>query len=71
MNEFSVYKRISWIKVFVTARKGMGLRCRDRIANGRFVIEYIGEVIGAEEVLKRISPINYVLTVNEFFIGWF
>ncbi|KHN85672.1 putative histone-lysine N-methyltransferase set-23 [Toxocara canis] len=55
------------LEVFATRNKGRGLRCRESIRRGRFVIEYIGEVVGAEEVQRRVSPNNYVLTVNECF----
>lgn len=56
------------LEVFATQHKGNGLRCKERIEKGRFVIEYIGEVIGPEEVQRRASSsTNYVLTVKEYF----
>ncbi|VDK61505.1 unnamed protein product [Onchocerca ochengi] len=54
-------------QVFDAGEKGYGLQCREQIKKGRFVIEYIGEVIGPDEVEKRRSNTNYVLTVKEIF----
>ncbi|VDO29577.1 unnamed protein product [Onchocerca flexuosa] len=55
------------VRVFDAGEKGYGLQCREQIKKGRFVIEYIGEVIGSDEVEKRRSKTNYVLTVKEIF----
>lgn len=55
--------------MFGAGEKGFGLQCREPIKKGRFVIEYIGEVIGPDEVKKRQSDTNYVLTVKEVFRG--
>uniref|UniRef100_A0A8R1TV17 SET domain-containing protein n=1 Tax=Onchocerca volvulus TaxID=6282 RepID=A0A8R1TV17_ONCVO len=58
------------LEVFDAGEKGYGLQCREQIKKGRFVIEYIGEVIGPDEVEKRRSNTNYVLTVKEIFRGY-
>ncbi|CAG9535102.1 unnamed protein product [Cercopithifilaria johnstoni] len=55
------------LEVFDAGEKGYGLQCCELIKKGRFVIEYIGEVIGPDEVKKRQSDTNYVLTIKEIF----
>lgn len=55
------------LNIFDAGEKGYGLQCRELIEKGRFVIEYIGEVIGPDEVKKRQSDTNYVLTIKEIF----
>ncbi|KAM3726413.1 putative histone-lysine N-methyltransferase set-23 [Dirofilaria immitis] len=55
------------LEVFDAGEKGYGLQCREQIKKGRFIIEYIGEVIGPDEVEKRQSNTNYVLTIKEIF----
>ncbi|KAL3982057.1 SET domain family protein [Acanthocheilonema viteae] len=55
------------LEVFDAGEKGYGLQCKELIKKGRFVIEYIGEVIGPDEVKKRQSDTNYVLTIKEIF----
>ncbi|VDN17605.1 unnamed protein product [Gongylonema pulchrum] len=38
------------LQVFDAGDKGFGLRCTSEIPKGRFVIEYVGEVVGRSEV---------------------
>ncbi|VDN05668.1 unnamed protein product [Thelazia callipaeda] len=54
-------------EVFNAGKKGFGLRCVEQIEKGRFVIEYVGEVIGEDEVVRRQTDVNYVLTIKEVF----
>ncbi|XP_047390537.1 histone-lysine N-methyltransferase SETMAR [Sciurus carolinensis] len=58
------------LQVFLTERKGWGLRALERIPAGRFVCEYAGEVLGPSEARRRAraqtarDP-NYILAVRE------
>eukprot|EP00056_Hartaetosiga_gracilis_P012053 m.187705 g.187705 ORF g.187705 m.187705 type:complete len:1009 (+) comp13627_c0_seq6:580-3606(+) len=40
---------------FLTPNRGWGLKAGEDIAQGRFVIEYVGEVIGEEECKRRLA----------------
>lgn len=42
-------------EVFKTEHKGFGLRALEPIEAGRFVIEYVGELISAEECQRRLA----------------
>jgi len=62
------------LEVFMTPGKGFGLRTLETIDKGRFVCEYAGEIIDAEEVERRSNlhkngddRHNYVLTLKEHF----
>ena len=39
---------------FMTAKKGWGVRARDRVAKGSFVLEYTGEICSAAEFERRM-----------------
>lgn len=41
------------LEVFHTADKGCGLRCKVAIPKGRFVIEYVGEVLTSKEIEEK------------------
>ncbi|XP_021265143.1 histone-lysine N-methyltransferase SETMAR [Numida meleagris] len=58
------------LEVFKTAEKGWGVRALEPIAEGRFVCEYAGEVLGFEEARRRIraqtaQDSNYIIAVRE------
>uniref|UniRef100_A0A915LCG5 Histone-lysine N-methyltransferase n=1 Tax=Meloidogyne javanica TaxID=6303 RepID=A0A915LCG5_MELJA len=42
------------LEVFFTGPKGWGLRTKTDISPGRFIIEYMGEIVDTKEVLRRI-----------------
>ncbi|KAJ9088761.1 hypothetical protein DSO57_1019914 [Entomophthora muscae] len=41
------------LQIFKTANKGWGVRAMEKIPKGRFVAEYVGEIITAEEAERR------------------
>ncbi|XP_071982845.1 histone-lysine N-methyltransferase SETMAR [Engystomops pustulosus] len=50
--------------------KGWGVRTLESIASGRYVCEYVGEILGAEEARRRIraqhpGASNYIIAVRE------
>uniref|UniRef100_A0A914GVN7 Uncharacterized protein n=1 Tax=Globodera rostochiensis TaxID=31243 RepID=A0A914GVN7_GLORO len=54
--------------------KGVGVFASALIETGRFVVEYVGEVIGEEEARRRIGTAdaqqhNYLFTIREFIQG--
>ncbi|KAI3414204.1 hypothetical protein GPALN_011661 [Globodera pallida] len=54
--------------------KGFGVFASALIETGRFVVEYVGEVIGEEEARRRIGTAdaqehNYLFTIREFIRG--
>ncbi|XP_012865868.1 PREDICTED: histone-lysine N-methyltransferase SETMAR isoform X1 [Dipodomys ordii] len=58
------------LQVFLTDRKGWGLRTLELIPKGRFVCEYAGEVLGLSEAQRRIHSqtihdSNYIIAVRE------
>ncbi|EFO24832.1 hypothetical protein LOAG_03647 [Loa loa] len=46
-------KQYAKVEVFNAGVKGWGLRAAEPLEPGRFIIEYIGEVIDAEEMIRR------------------
>ncbi|KAL3124128.1 hypothetical protein niasHT_004717 [Heterodera trifolii] len=42
------------IELFYTGAKGWGMRAKQDITQGQFIIEYVGEVIGSREMQRRI-----------------
>ncbi|XP_054035961.1 histone-lysine N-methyltransferase SETMAR [Dryobates pubescens] len=58
------------LEVFKTERKGWGLRTLEPIAQGSFVCEYAGEVLGFREACRRVQAqapedSNYIIVVRE------
>ncbi|XP_075687997.1 histone-lysine N-methyltransferase SETMAR [Rhinoderma darwinii] len=58
------------LQVYQVPGKGWGLRTQEIIPSGRFVCEYAGEVLGAEEARRRIRSQhphanNYIIAVRE------
>ncbi|XP_068013884.1 histone-lysine N-methyltransferase SETMAR isoform X2 [Melanerpes formicivorus] len=58
------------LEVFRTERKGWGLRTLQHIAQGSFVCEYAGEVLGFQEACRRVQAqtpqdSNYLIVVRE------
>lgn len=43
------------VEIYLTANKGWGVRAAEFIPKGKFVVEYAGEVIGTEEMKKRME----------------
>uniref|UniRef100_A0A0R3RUS5 [histone H3]-lysine(36) N-trimethyltransferase n=1 Tax=Elaeophora elaphi TaxID=1147741 RepID=A0A0R3RUS5_9BILA len=46
-------KQYAKVEVFNAGVKGWGLRAAEPLEPGRFIIEYVGEVIDAEEMIRR------------------
>uniref|UniRef100_A0AAF5Q0R0 [histone H3]-lysine(36) N-trimethyltransferase n=1 Tax=Wuchereria bancrofti TaxID=6293 RepID=A0AAF5Q0R0_WUCBA len=46
-------KQYAKVEVFNAGIKGWGLRAAEPLEPGRFIIEYVGEVIDAEEMIRR------------------
>nr|XP_032827350.1 histone-lysine N-methyltransferase SETMAR-like isoform X2 [Petromyzon marinus] len=62
------------LQVFRTARKGWAVRTLEPLGRGRFVCEYVGEVLGGAEARRRAArqasgsdgrAINYLIAVRE------
>lgn len=58
------------LEVFKTAKKGWGVRALEAIAEGTFVCEYAGEVLGFAEARRRAraqtaQDCNYIIAVRE------
>lgn len=57
--------------VFLTPKRGWGVRTLEAVRRGTFVCEYAGEVIGQEEARRRQlaqgpNDMNYIIAVREF-----
>ncbi|NXM72946.1 SETMR methyltransferase, partial [Serilophus lunatus] len=62
------------LEVFLTARKGWGVRALRPVPRGSFVCEYAGEVLGAAEARRRLEAQgpgqpNYILALREHLHG--
>ncbi|KAM4651526.1 histone-lysine N-methyltransferase SETMAR isoform 2-T2 [Discoglossus pictus] len=62
------------LQVYKTSGKGWGVRTLEPIARGRFVCEYVGEVLGQDEAYRRIQcqdphANNYIIAVREHLHG--
>ena len=42
---------------FMTKEKGWGVRCRNRIKAGQFILEYVGEVVSDKEFKERMHTV--------------
>ncbi|NXJ04481.1 SETMR methyltransferase, partial [Odontophorus gujanensis] len=62
------------LQVFLTDKKGWGVRALQPIAEGTFVCEYAGEVLGLDEARRRVraqtaQDNNYIIAVREHVHG--
>ncbi|OXB81564.1 UNVERIFIED_CONTAM: hypothetical protein H355_008412 [Colinus virginianus] len=62
------------LQVFLTDKKGWGVRALQPIAQGTFVCEYAGEVLGRDEARRRARAqtardANYIIAVREHVHG--
>lgn len=46
-------KRTLKLEIFKTPHKGWGLRTKEKIMKGQFIVEYVGEVCGVEKKLLK------------------
>lgn len=42
---------------FMTEEKGWGVRCRNELKSGQFILEYVGEVVSDKEFKERMNTV--------------
>lgn len=62
------------LEIVDSAAKGLGVKTTDKICRGRYICEYLGEFIDADEARKRLSNStstddhNYLIMIREHFL---
>lgn len=57
------------VEVFKTDKKGLGLRAAANIAYGEFILEYVGEVLNADEFDKRAEVYSKDKNIHFYFMS--
>ncbi|XP_056630996.1 probable histone-lysine N-methyltransferase CG1716 isoform X2 [Diorhabda sublineata] len=57
------------VEVFNTEKKGLGLRAAANIAFGEFILEYVGEVLDADEFDKRAEVYSQDKNIHYYFMA--
>nr|XP_010318182.1 histone-lysine N-methyltransferase, H3 lysine-9 specific SUVH6-like [Solanum lycopersicum] len=54
------------LEVFKTESRGWGLRSRDYVTRGRFICEYVGELLDEKEAENRIGHDEYLFDIGNY-----
>ncbi|GFP97507.1 histone-lysine n-methyltransferase h3 lysine-9 specific suvh5 [Phtheirospermum japonicum] len=63
MNRVSQHGPRYRLEIFKTARRGWGVRSRDRIPSGGFICKYFGEFLREDEANKRVGNDEYLFDI--------
>lgn len=62
-------KQYAKVEVFKTRKKGHGLRATEDLPPQTFIMEYVGEVVGAKEFKSRVKKYNKMKIKHHYFMA--
>ena len=57
MNQQFSKSQNALLEIFYTGNKGWGVRCKEDIRKGEFVVEYMGDIIDTKECADRMRKL--------------